>query len=81
MPSSWMLHRVALVRTDVSEKHIVSIINGFLRSMLRLIVTAIVVRSSVILSTLIIQVIRSSETSVLTRARQRDIPEDGILHT
>jgi hypothetical protein len=47
----------------------------------QLLVTADVVTMSLILSTLIMEAIRSSETSVLTRATQRHIPEDGILHS
>jgi capsular polysaccharide biosynthesis protein len=50
-----------------------------LRSVLRLLITAIVVYSSLILVTLIMETIYSSETSVLTRAARRNIPEDGIF--
>jgi hypothetical protein len=76
MVSSGMLRRVALVRTDVSEEtsHLV-----FLRSVRRLLVAASVVPSSLILVTLMKEVLDSSETSVLTRATRRNIPEDNIL--
>jgi hypothetical protein len=53
----------------------------YLRSVLQLLVTANVVPSSSILSTPMMEAIRSSETSVLTRATQRHTPEDGILHS
>jgi hypothetical protein len=50
----------------------------FLRSVIRLLVNGNV-SSSLILVTFMMQVIRSSEPSVLTRVTPCKIPEDGIL--
>jgi hypothetical protein len=101
---------VALIRTNVPEEHIASMIRvtrigelaepigvkeagyeemlsrGCLRGYryrhphtYRLLVTANVFPNSPILVTLMMEAIRSSKTSVLTRATQGHIPEDGIL--
>jgi hypothetical protein len=71
---SGMLLRVALVRTEVSEELSASFIRvtgiGIQRVLFlvhRIFVTLMEARSS-------------SETSVLTRATWRNIPEDTILH-
>jgi hypothetical protein len=53
----------------------------FLRSVRRLLVTANAVPSSPILVTMMMKALSSSETSVLTRATQRNIPEEGILRS
>jgi hypothetical protein len=51
----------------------------FLRSVRRLLFIARVLPSSEILFTLLKEALNSSETSVLKRATQRNIPEDTIL--
>jgi hypothetical protein len=70
MSPSGTLRRVALVRTEFV----------FLCSVRRLVVTATAVHSSPILVTLMMEALRSSETSVLTRVTQSYIPEGDILH-
>jgi hypothetical protein len=82
MVSSGMLRRVVLVRTEVSEELSAFIIRvtriGELGTTLA--VTSIV-PSSQILVTLMNEALCSSETSFLTRATRRNIPEDTILHS
>jgi hypothetical protein len=69
---SGMLHRVALVRTDVSEELRASFIRvtriGELGTMLAVTSNRCTLR-------------RNTETSILTRATWRNISEDTILHS
>jgi hypothetical protein len=81
---SGMLHRVALVRTDVSEELSASIIKvtriGELGTTIAVTSAANVYPISPIPVTLMTDALGSSETSVLTRSTRRKIPEGGILH-
>jgi hypothetical protein len=86
MVFSWMLHRVALVRTEVSEEFSASFIRvariGELGTTLAVTSNRRMLRRNTwIFVTLMQEALNSSETSVITRATRHNIPEDTILHS
>jgi hypothetical protein len=85
MVSSGMLCGVTLVRTDVSEEPSASFQTSVLTRATRRNIPEdtilIVVPSSPILVTLMMEAQSASETPVLTRTTRHNIPEDTILHS
>jgi hypothetical protein len=80
MVSSGMLHHVALVRTDVSEEFSASFIRVTRIGELGTTLPVTTNRRTQRLVTLMKEALSSSETSILTRAIRRTIPEDTIVH-
>jgi hypothetical protein len=77
-----MLRRVTLVRTQLSEERSTSIIRvtriGELGTTLAVTSNWHTLRRN---NTLMMEELRSCETSVLPRAKRHNIREDGILHS
>jgi hypothetical protein len=79
-----MLRHVALLITDVSKEVSASIIRmARIGELGTLAVTSncrTLLRSPIV-ATLLMEALRSSETSVLKRVKRRNVPEDAILHS
>jgi hypothetical protein len=78
------MERISEVGTTLAVTGNCSTLRRILASMcsvLRLLVAASIVPSSPILVTLMMEALHSSETSVLSWATRRKIPQNGILHS
>jgi hypothetical protein len=79
MASSGILHRVALVRTDVSEELSASFIRIFLLNVRRLQVTVIVVPSSPILVTLMMEKLSPPKRRSLQESHDVTTPKTQLF--